>query len=708
MQRKHSAFTLVELLTVLAITAVLLTLIVYPVIQTFNLVRTGQGFADAQDKARQLIERISREMNNAAAIRDNAGMRGALNVVVPGENGADVTVPLQYVKLDLVKPAEGDPSLRDPITGAYYNPNINRYDPTINSPKGQVVLPVTPGNTIVRYFIGLRDPFSPYMNPYDGLLMPRVGGRDNLFVLYRVEVSPYRPDGTVNAQFFFDLSRDNDPNTHGPWFDDPDFWNPNIPLPAYATSLPGDATKQQIIQNWLSRATVMTEVSRYDMILPLFDRQTRRVVYDANVPRLVPLIQFRPSSVGSEPTAGQSAVRLSDENDAMSNYAPDVFRSKFGSWSTLLARFWPDGYNPTGTGSYVVGHYDQSVPDPNQRPFGVFIFDPTVHSNESTDGIPIFNSDGYLRDLRNRVPYPFTRNELSSTLTAVQRTLFMPFAAVFGEGKVVTSFGIDEVGDDPGRLDKNPTVATGDAYSPVNDPDTTGNWYDAHYSPSNAAYRINRSFNKIWREQLNSGGPIAFGLLPDVHRFIDLRVVRFSDGTFSPLHPDPAIGFARAHIVPGSEIVIGPDANPGPNYGQPVRYSRVAKNPGPNQYRINYTDLPEPTNPQSGLPDYSLIGLPNPPATYTPTDFVSSIIQPRYKAGYVQFNSDPNVPLPSGNISIFYRFQFNRARDTLSLDYDSRQLMSVLLTIRNYPQSTVPNPQTVTLKGTATIRNVLR
>jgi hypothetical protein len=50
----------------------------------------------------------------------------------------------------------------------------------------------------------------------------------------------------------------------------------------------------------------------------------------------------------------------------------------------------------------------------------------------------------------------------------------------------------------------------------------------------------------------------------------------------------------------------------------------------------------------------------------------------------------------------------NGANDVLAADYDSRQLMSVLLTIRNYPQTSIPNPQTITLTASATTRNVVR
>jgi hypothetical protein len=172
------------------------------------------------------------------------------------------------------------------------------------------------------------------------------------------------------------------------------------------------------------------------------------------------------------------------------------------------------------------------------------------------------------------------------------------------------------------------------------------------------------------------------------------------------------MGVPRARIVPGSEVVYGPDQNPGPNYGRTVRYVRVTGTPGPNEYRINYVDQPEP--------DYAVAfpGYAVPPAAYTPSDFMSAVIQPRFKAGYLQLNSDPNVPLPNSQIKVSYRFQFTGAQrnnvagtagtDIFAVDYDTRQLISVLLTMRNYPQSNLPNPQTVTLRATATVRNAIR
>ena len=87
---------------------------------------------------------------------------------------------------------------------------------------------------------------------------------------------------------------------------------------------------------------------------------------------------------------------------------------------------------------------------------------------------------------------------------------------------------------------------------------------------------------------------------------------------------------------------------------------------------------------------------------------VNVAIQARYKAGYLQLESDPNLPLPAGRITVRYRFQFTGPQDTFAVDLDTREVMQILLTVKNYPQSSAPNAQTVTLKATATLRNALR
>lgn len=694
-----SAFTLIELLTVIAITGVLLTLMIVPIVQSFNLTRSAQGFADAQDKARRVVERVSREVGNSAGIRDNSGIKGALAVRLPGQNGADTMQLLEYLKIDIIKPAEGDP-IRG-AGGALINPNTGRADPTQVASKGQVVLPVTPGDTIARYFVGRRDPFRGYTNPYDGLLMQQSSDRDNLYVLFRVEYQPYVWVGgsyVANANLF---SVDTDGN---PILDDPYFWEPDLGLTGGLLTGRALADKQARVRRWLAKAAIVTEVSRYDMIQPLYDKASRGVIYDNNVPRILPLAQFRPTAIGSEPAEGMAAVRLSEESDNMSALGPDVVRTEYGQWGNALVRVWPAGWDPgnVNANQYLVGRYDASI---NGR-FGVFLFDPDVDSDERSDGVLLFDASVYSWIASTGQPYPFSQGLSTFNLGPIAvRGMLMAFVPDPSTGKVTASFDTDEVGN-PSFLPlppngNSPTTGTGIAYSPTNDPDTTGSISDARYAPSHLKYEINGSFNKIWRDRPD--------IRPDVHRFVDLRVRQQVDGTPGPLNPDPSIGFARARIVPGSETVIGPDQRPGPHYGQAIRYSRTTREPGPNQYRINYVDQVEPT-------DYRLLGFSNAEVSafealsgaYSATNFLSAFIQPRFREGYVQFYSDPNVPLPQGNIRIGYRFQFTGAGDRFSVDYDSRQLISALITIRNYPQSSLPNPQGITVQATAAVRNILR
>ena len=721
---RRKAFTLIELLTVIAITAILMTIIVLPIFQSFNMTRAAQAFSDSQDKARVLIERIQREINNGAAVRDNGGMNGSLALRVPtspgGVYGPPVIVTVPNVKLDIVRPAEGEPG---PAPGVFIDPNTGKIDPTLQSPKGQTILPVSQGFTIVRYFIGPRDPFGQYNNPYDGLLMQRGGGRDNLFVLYRAEVQPRVWDQAlgryvVNSAFF--ESDPADATGLTPLIDDRFFFVPDLASDGSQLNPPGDAArdaKEARVRNWLSKAVIQTEVSRYDMIQPIYNKANRMVYHDLRTdasdfvgpalkdrPRLLPLVQFKPTRVNGEPAEGMMAVRLGSEMENAKESGPDVFKTEMGAWSNTTVRMYPSGWdrNNPNFDEYLVARLDVD------RHIKIFAYDPGSGVSDNLGGTAIFDVTAYNQRLSElqampNLPGPFSAGLLPAA-SGFQK-LFMAFLPETGPGRIVASFGIENVKDTNVALPvgftmNQPVADAGPAVTPLNDPNGAQPW--------SAATTINERFNRVWND------PVYAGLKPDkIHRFLDLRVTAQVDGTPSPM--DPAAGFGRTKIVAGSDVVIGPDQNPGPNYGEPIRYTRTTRAPGPNQYKINYVDLPEP--------DYSLYGLPNPPANYTPGDFTSAVFQPRFKVGYIQLNSDPNVPLPAGIIRVYYRFQFTGGisdgsiagiaaggarQDAVAVDYDTRQLMSVLLTIRNYPQSNLPNPQTITLSATAKVRNYLR
>ncbi|MBI3721016.1 MAG: hypothetical protein HY248_00555, partial [Fimbriimonas ginsengisoli] len=420
-------------------------------------------------------------------------------------------------------------------------------------------------------------------------------------------------------------------------------------------------------------------------------------VWDGSAPRLLALAQFKPTRIGGEPAEGQLAVRPGEETDNAGAIGPDVYLTRFAGWANQIIRTYPDGWDRTDANKdrYLVGRTD---PTGALQGYHLYSYSPATDGSESTGGMEVFDLNAYAMTVHDGGAYPFTAalqaangrsNWLAAANVAALKKTFEPYSPDAAAGKAVASFAISEVGDKtltpPGNDPNNlPVIDTGLALSPLQD---TG----AGQPYSGAGYQINGCFNRVWNENP--------GLRPDIQRFVDLRVTPQGDGTGGPM--DVATGFPRACVVPGSEEVFGPDQLAGLNFGQPVRYIRTTNSPGPNQYRINYVDQIEPT-------DYTLLGVPPPPATYDPTDLTSAVIQPRYKAGYIQLNSDPNSPLPVGTLQIYYRFQFTRPRDVFEVDYDTRQEMSILMTVRAYPSSSSFNAQSVTVPATAKVRNLLR
>jgi prepilin-type N-terminal cleavage/methylation domain-containing protein len=725
MTARRRGFTLLELLTVMAISALIFSLIAFPLVQSFNLSRAAESFAAAQDRARTLIAEIEQEISDGAGVRDNSGARGAIDVVVPGADATPVVVRLENSKLDIILPAEGDPG--NQIGGAYINPDTGKADPTLRAPRGQVNLPVGQGQTILRYFIGLRAPIvdadndgvydtaGQYTNPYDALLTAVEGGRDNLFVLYRAEVT--------NSPEFFEVVNGTTV------LDDPSFF----------TMLPGvdydevtgeilNTDKADRIENWMRNARVLTEISRYDMVRPVYNKATQEVIYDGNVPRLISLVQFNPTRVSNEPLESMLAVRTGEEADNAEKVGPDAFKADYGAWTSAVIRYWPSTYpeafDPGQDAGAVRPAWQAGEPylvarprlsgDGQQVGYSLFAFDPNSMANDAVEGVEVFDVARYIQAEQQNQPWAFTQavndaNARSGWLSdETLRETFVPFVPEPRGGRLVASFDVREGGGNQGApADLTPRLGTGPALTPAQDgaagPGSDWSSFDA----------VNQRFNSLW----NNWDSLA----PDldrsrfVKRYVDLRTLPTADGLLTPLAPEDLrsggfssilAGLSRAQIVPGSETVIGPDQNPGPNYGNLVRYTRVTQRPvGPNQYLINYVDQQEP--------DYDALGFPvgaeyYDPGTYVPGDLLSEVIQPRFRAGYLELNSRFGEPLPEGNIFVTYRFQFTEPEDLVAVDYDTAEAIDIVLTIRNYPQTSLPNPPSVTVRGSAKVRNFVR
>lgn len=741
------AFTLIELITVMAITAILLTIIVVPVIQSFNLTRAAQGFANAQDRARNVISRIEREISNSAGVRDNSGQKGSLYVLLPDSAGNPTPLMLSYVKLDILAPAQGDPGSR--VGTAFRDPDTGKVDPSLTAPKGQMRLPGVPGNTVVRYFICRRDPFTRYNNPFvqykrpaGGTWLPFSSAQDNLYVLMRAEVEPYVyktiagvPTRVVNSDFFVDQNRDADPNTNGPLMDDPTFMDPlaqtalGIADPiGYAVAAPYDnannTTRSGLIRHWLASATVVTEISRFDMIQPLVAKNNNTVVFDGVKPVVVPLVRFQPTRLNSEAAEAQLAVRPNEETDNSEKIGPSTYVTQMGSWADAFFQIFPSAYVPaTGPLANSAGAVRPAWPG------GATL---TTMANVNGEmaifgpGGEYFNIDRYKTLLSQGADYPFTRSLNLALLggSVADRDLFIAVnpdttRGVIDAGFDIRHYGVDNGVPFAGRVPANQTVEPGVDIG-------------ATVTPANPAYQagaawhtypgVNQRFARLWNQwdalwPNLAAAPARDDLANGCKRFIDLRVLPQSGPSAEPSPLAPGL-LARASIVPGSESVYGPDQNPGPNFGKTVRYSRVPNIDsvpvGPNQYKINYTDRKEP----DWAATYGFAAPNYDKASYNATDFLSSVLQARYRAGYIELNSRYGEPLPGddviggsgaqGNIYVTYRFQFTEPNDVVTVDYGSTELMEVVLTIRNYPQTNLPNPQMVTVRGSAAVRNKMR
>jgi hypothetical protein len=190
-------------------------------------------------------------------------------------------------------------------------------------------------------------------------------------------------------------------------------------------------------------------------------------------------------------------------------------------------------------------------------------------------------------------------------------------------------------------------------------------------------------------------------------RYIDLVAVSSNAGV-SPLNTIP-----NAQLVPGSEVVRGPDQRPGPTYGREVVYIRLPSTSavgsiGPNEYIIRYADIPGRLNV-----------APSGDQVY---DDMRNALQ---KAGTIIFDSQaqsngsfhalpttldpgnsPGAP-PAAPIIVTYQFQTNSTGNTVREDYLTRQLMTFSLGVRLYEFNS-RQPQQFNMTQKIKVRNLQR
>jgi prepilin-type N-terminal cleavage/methylation domain-containing protein len=572
-RERQAGFTLVELLVVIAITAILLGLLLIPLVQGFRLTRQGQIQAQAQDTVRLALNQFTNDLKRAAYVFDSADR--VINLPVQNGQGQVVNVPLRYAVIDMVMPAYGDPSQEsnDPTSDIPINPD--------GSYNAEIAVPISPGRTVVRYFVGLMDNSRPYFNP-DEVRLAAATDPENYAILYRAEFRLYVKQGNqwvLNPELFDSIQ---------------DFFDPNF--------FYGERRAA-----WRKYAKPIVPLGQVDMV---------NVTYDDNGnPRVEPLMQLTPALVVNQMGAPIETDTLGDEGAG----APPVqIRFPLGLWDVS-----PESFRLVAF---------RSRPDALQHnePLRYFYLAPNG------------NGEWYIRYYR-ATPDRRERDEWVANLTLIQRMI------------------------ETGRPEPNWLNPTLDYYQDVEPMAFSVNteaglvdlalpwWFQ--YPAEGVIFAtdaINARYNNALSQDPNNA--------PNIRRYVSLMDLD-NDGAMDDARNH--LTFPSASIVPGSEVVIGPDQRPGPNYGSPIRYQRVSASnatPGLNQYRILYQDA----------------------APYQEVRRAYGFA-PQLLRGYIEFYSDPRTPLPPDTeiiVTFFYRF--NQNGDSYVADYQTRRLMNLKVGLKFY------------------------
>jgi len=574
-RERQAGFTLVELLVVIAITAILLGLLLIPLVQGFRLTRQGQIQAQAQDTVRLAINQFTNDLKRAAYVFDSADR--VIYLPVRNGQGQVENVPLRYAVIDMVMPAYGDPSQGSndptseiPITDGSYN--------------AEIAVPISPGRTVVRYFVGLMDNSRPYFNP-DEVRLAAATDPENYAILYRAEFRLYvkvnqDDQWVLNPELFGSIDE----------FFDPNFF--------YGARRAG----------WLKVAKPIVPLGQVDMV---------NVTYDDNGnPRVETLLQLTPALVVNQMGAPIETDTLGDEGAG----APPVqVRFPLGLWDVS-----PESFRLVAF---------RSRPDALQRVEPLRYFYVAQDNN---------SRQWYIRYYR-ATPDGQERDEWVANLTLIQQMIETGQPQPNWLNPALNYYADAE----PMAFYVNIEAGLVDLALPW--------WFQYRIEDLTfATDAINARYNTALSQVPNNA--------PNIRRYVSLLDLD-NDGRMDSATNH--LTFPSASVVPGSEVVIGPDQRPGPNYGSPIRYQRVSAanaTPGPNQYRILYQDA---APYQEVLQTYGFT--------------------PQLLRGYIEFYSDPNTPLPPDTeiiVTFFYRF--NLESDSYVADYQTRRLMNLKMGLKFY------------------------
>ena len=714
-RRVRAGFTLIELLVVIALTSILLTVIFIPLVNSYTLTSKADTQIAGQSNARSAISLLTNLLSNADSVYDNAVMTqtvngktlpgSEINLWLPQFDGTQYAKPVSFAMLETVSPArqlDQSPYTYD----ANGNPIQTPIDPTTNEPIygaglasgfSGYQLPLAPGRILTRVFVGLVNnsvdsgkglPSVPYSNKFED---PQ-STFSNRYTLYRAEVTAYIQDPNVikptpSTSYVPNLGLFHTVDTLGNVTDntsdtlrlhDPNFFYDNSPAGGNASTSKLWAVKGwvdlnndgicEIWENWAAVAVSLMPKDKVDMVALDRDPDTNAVVYYDNTgqPQKSPGNADRPNArtlAVFKPTYVQSDVAVPTSLDNSGNETPSAlsptYVTQYAHWT-----------RPYRVIVYrAAGGVDPLKQDPltYYESIGAYSGDTRMFSLSVPNGTAPPTVPGALPDVGPQY----------DPTTGAFTNLNTPFGFTVNADKGIVNFAF-------------PSTAT-------------ANWGPTPPAPHRPYDTAPQRYD-----------PAALDAADPAHntRYVDLRTALPAGinppSSISPLNTSWP-WYADVHIVPGSELVYGPDQKPGPHYGNRIRYTRVSStvsNIGPNEYRINY----ENNSNNLGLPNPSLYlgylefqsGLDDPAVTENPSKgYYKSVGLPALK----QDLANPGTDIAADYVEVNYSFTMIRPNDVVKVDYMTRDLMNVAVEVRLYDAHS-GKPQIISLSDKIKVRNL--
>ncbi len=692
-QAAQRAFTLLELLVVIALTAVLIILIFKPLTDSINLTNRAGTQIESQTAAREILREITTELASAAAVYDNSKPEAKVNLWLSDKTGAPFVYPAQYAKIDYVMAARqlenqsaNGKYITDPTTGQQIQKDT---DPQ------NIALSVTPGRTITRLFIGARDNTSggdtsnegsksmPVVDPLAATQVfhgyanrwedPANTKADNRYSLFKAEVQAFILDPTGKTKKFIPNvalfhTRDangvigHDPKNTDIVIDYENFFYDTTRVDSvYAppgTELTADdkANGVPMWKCWRAVSHSMLPLLKADLV-GLARDSNNNIVYDAaNRPTVRLLASFTPTYVQNDPGLASSLENTGAETPYT---AATQFTSTHGAWNTpyrvLVYRGASDKDDPLA-----------------QNPLNWYESD-----NKSGAG----NANDFITHLGAGADVgPQMTISSKGTLIFNNPTPEMAFTVDPKRGAINFNFPQSVY------LHDNIGSALPVLFNPA---DVNNDIFDPTYPDNPKRY--------LWL-----GVPAASAFW-----------TALNGNLLNPLEQMPT-----ARVVPGTERIFGPDQRPGLHYGQRIQYTRVSANVGvisANQYKINYQDIGDLNNSsivndvhvRAGYVEFDSNNDTASNPNFTNQEDPSLAQYRPHSLPQLQFDPVSGTNIPAAPVEVYYQFQMNRPNDVVKIDYMTRDLMNVALEVRLYDPGSA-RPQDTQLASKVEVRNLQR